>query len=78
MGGRSKLRDERRSAALEEHGYEVLRFWNNEVLSNLGGVLQAIAERLEKAPSPGLRFAKPDLSPEGEVKGPSAHQGVGK
>ena len=48
-----------------QHGYEVVRFWNNDVLTNVEGVLQYIAERLNKAPSPGLRFAKPDLSPEG-------------
>ena len=47
-----------------------IRFWNSDVLTNIDGVLQVIADRLEKAPSPGLRFAKSDLSPEGEVAGP--------
>jgi hypothetical protein len=27
-----------------------LRFWNNDVLQNIDGVLQVIAEKLEKAP----------------------------
>ena len=58
-------RDMVRTAALAQHGYDVIRFWNNDVLANLDGVLQMIAEHLNKAPSPGLRFAKPDLSPEG-------------
>jgi very-short-patch-repair endonuclease len=62
-------RDDRRTAVLAEHGYAVLRFWNDDVLNNTEGVLQIIMEHLAKAPSPGLRFAKPDLSPEGEVTG---------
>ncbi len=57
--------DIRRTRVLAEHGYDVIRFWNNEILSNLEGVLQVLSERLAKAPSPGLRFAKPDLSPKG-------------
>jgi very-short-patch-repair endonuclease len=65
--------DVRRTAVLVAHGYGVMRFWNREVLSNIGGVLDAIAARLEKAPSPGLRKAKSDLSPEGEVSVPAAH-----
>lgn len=63
----AQLDDIRRTAVLAEHGYRVIRFWNNDVLTNLDGVLQIIADRLEKAPSPGLRFTKSDLSPRGEV-----------
>jgi very-short-patch-repair endonuclease len=58
-------RDQQRTAELEQHGYDVIRFWNHDVLSNLEGTVQVISERLSKAPSPGLRFAKPDLSPRG-------------
>src|SRR5215217_653491 len=58
-------RDDLRTQALAEHGYIVARFWNDEVLTNIDGVLTVIAERLAKAPSPGLRFAKSDLSPQG-------------
>nr|WP_295885550.1 endonuclease domain-containing protein [uncultured Devosia sp.] len=57
--------DKLRTTALTEHGYAVMRFWNNDVLSNLDGVVHIIAEHLNKAPSPGLRYAKPDLSPKG-------------
>ena len=32
--------DEQRTKILERFGYRVLRFWNNEVLSNADGVLQ--------------------------------------
>ena len=71
-------RDVVRTAALAQHGYDVIRFWNNEVLTNLDGVLQMIAEHLNKAPSPGLRFAKFDLSPEGrgEAVPPPSPQGT--
>jgi len=39
--------DERRTRVLERFGYRVLRFWDNEVLSNLDGVLERISEALE-------------------------------
>ena len=47
-------RDKMRSAWLEAQGYRVLRFWNNDVLSNLPGVLQIIVTALaERPPLPG-------------------------
>ncbi|HEV2518555.1 MAG TPA: DUF559 domain-containing protein [Devosia sp.] len=61
------MTDVARTEVLGQHGYRVVRFWNSDVLSNIDGVLQMIAETLEKAPSPGLRYAKSDLSPKGEV-----------
>jgi very-short-patch-repair endonuclease len=36
---------------LNDQGFEVLRFWNNDVLANLEGVFQRIEERLNP-PSP--------------------------
>ena len=39
-------RDEQRAAWLNERGYQVLRFWNNEVLVNMEGVLERIREVL--------------------------------
>jgi very-short-patch-repair endonuclease len=39
--------DERRTRVLERFGYRVLRFWDNEMLSNLDGVLERISEALE-------------------------------
>ncbi|MGE3904867.1 MAG: endonuclease domain-containing protein [Reyranellaceae bacterium] len=45
--------DQARDAWLSAHGYRVLRFWNNEVLSNTSGVVEAIMAALsENAPSP--------------------------
>jgi very-short-patch-repair endonuclease len=35
-------RDATRSKFLESEGYRVLRFWNNEVLTNIDGVLEMI------------------------------------
>ena len=40
-------RDAHRTAFLEAEGYRVIRFWNNDVLSNVDGVLQVIAETLK-------------------------------
>ena len=67
----SSATDERRTCTLAEHGYRVLRFWNNDVLQNTDGVLRTIADQLMKAPSPGLRFANADLSPKGRGEGSS-------
>jgi very-short-patch-repair endonuclease len=39
--------DEQRSAELARHGYRVIRFWNNEMLENLDGVLVTIRHALE-------------------------------
>jgi very-short-patch-repair endonuclease len=42
-----------RTKQLERNGYRVLRFWNNEVLGNLDGVLETILARLHRPPHPG-------------------------
>ncbi|MGO3930452.1 endonuclease domain-containing protein [Rhodopseudomonas pseudopalustris] len=39
-----------RDAWLHAHNYRVLRFWNNDVLSNISGVLEVIAAALAEAP----------------------------
>jgi len=41
-----------RTKFLEQKGYRVVRFWNNEVLSELGLVLEEITRKLEDLPSP--------------------------
>jgi very-short-patch-repair endonuclease len=35
-------RDDARTAWLESQGYRVVRFWNNDVLSNIEGVMREI------------------------------------
>ena len=44
--GKGKTRDREREAWLKERGYRVLRFWNNELLANMDGVLEKIVENL--------------------------------
>jgi len=39
--------DAARTCRLETQGYRVLRFWNNEVLENIEGVLMTILEALD-------------------------------
>jgi very-short-patch-repair endonuclease len=41
-----KAADRARTAWLEEQGYHLLRFWNNEVLTNGDGVLEAVLAAL--------------------------------
>jgi very-short-patch-repair endonuclease len=43
---REKERDEERTMRLEERGYRIMRFWNNELLTNQEGVLEKIREVL--------------------------------
>ena len=40
--------DERRTAWLQRRGWRVLRFWNNEILTNSEGVQEAILEALDQ------------------------------
>jgi very-short-patch-repair endonuclease len=51
-------RDMERARFLESQGYRVLRFWNNEVLGNIDGVLELIQSAIRTTPTP-------DPSPQG-------------
>ena len=46
--------DERRTSYLASQGYRVLRFWNNDVIENMSGVLSTIdtAINAERPPTP--------------------------
>jgi very-short-patch-repair endonuclease len=44
--------DEHRTASMMAQGWRVLRFWNNDVLNNLAGVLTIITENLTATPPP--------------------------
>jgi very-short-patch-repair endonuclease len=44
--------DERRTKALSEKGYRLLRFWNNDVMQNTEAVLETILAELNACPSP--------------------------
>lgn len=39
--------DARRTAWLNEAGYDVIRFWNTDVLTNIDGVLETILAKLK-------------------------------
>jgi len=48
--------DAKRTSALESAGYRVIRFWNNDLTSNMDGVLETIAAAAGVAgrePTPG-------------------------
>jgi very-short-patch-repair endonuclease len=45
--GERVAQDAERTRVLEEWGYHVVRFWNNDVLENIDGVLEAILHELE-------------------------------
>ena len=49
---REQLRDRQRDAWLQEQGFTVLRFWNNDVLQNVAGVVEAIRDSLMKGDIP--------------------------
>jgi very-short-patch-repair endonuclease len=60
-GGQHAVRtaaDEERTRVLEANGYRVLRFWNNDVLRNVDGVLEQIQQTIATTPTP-------DPSPQG-------------
>ena len=39
--------DEERTKYLESQGYKVIRFWNNDVMNNIEGVILAIIYAIE-------------------------------
>ena len=44
--GERSAADDDRTRILEAHGYRVLRYWNNDVLSNIDGVLEDIVSAI--------------------------------
>ncbi|HKT17726.1 MAG TPA: endonuclease domain-containing protein [Stellaceae bacterium] len=42
--------DEARSRELVRHGYQVIRFWNNDVIENIEGVIETIKRALDGPP----------------------------
>ena len=60
------LKDEMRTKRLWEEGYRVIRFWDNDVLTNTEDVLQTIKNELQLHPHPS------------QVGSPSPLEGEGK
>ena len=48
-GQHAEQRDRIRTDHLRRRGFRVIRFWNNDVLTNIDGVLQVIGEALATA-----------------------------
>lgn len=44
--------DAKRTKFLESEGYRVLRFWNNDVMKNVDGVLEVIQSSILATPTP--------------------------
>lgn len=42
--------DDRRTDCLQQQGWQVLRFWNNDVMGNIEGVLASIVDALTSLP----------------------------
>ena len=64
----NSVSDARRTSFLQSKGYRVLRFWNNEILTNLEGVAQVITSELS-TPHPA--------QPAAESPSPSRGEGYG-
>jgi very-short-patch-repair endonuclease len=56
--------DRERDDWLKRHNYRVLRFWNNDVMSNMDGVLETIVKALHAAapPHPDRSTVRPFLA----------------
>lgn len=51
-------KDELRTQYLEEKGFQVIRFWNNEVLDNMEGVLTTLSLTLSRQRERGQKEGK--------------------
>ena len=52
-GGQHEVEADRaRTIFLEAQGFRLIRFWNHDVLGNIEGVIETIAEALDKPPHP--------------------------
>jgi len=50
--GTASAADEARTKVLEANGYRVLRYWNNDVLTNIDGVLEDMLKTITTTPTP--------------------------
>ena len=76
-----KAKDEERTRWLETEGYRVLRFWNNDIVENLNGVLETIYAALygsrdtDASPLKHLRRTKDHPTPARSARRPSPSRG---
>lgn len=52
----NKIYDQERSKYFSDIGIKTLRFWNNEINTNIQNVMQKILEELGKKPDPSFRL----------------------
>jgi very-short-patch-repair endonuclease len=64
----ASVSDAARDCYFADHGYRTLRFWNNDVLGNLEGVLASIMMNSHPSPGAAQRAAPPT---------PSRGEGIG-
>ena len=58
--------DQQRTQILEQYGYRVVRFWNNDITENLDGVLRILQQSIgQSSPHPAAADAA-RTSPQGE------------
>ena len=76
-----RQRDERRTWWLESEGYRVIRFWNNDLTSNMNGVLETVYAALygsrdaEKQPLKHKRWRRRHPTPARFARRPSPSRG---
>ncbi len=51
-----------RTADIAAHGYRIIRFWNNEVIENLDGVLETIRQELAAFPHHTPTLSAPEVA----------------
>ena len=71
--GDARAHDDRRTRFMNAEGYRVLRFWNNDVLSNTDGVIEAITISLshrEREGAPKGRKGEGDTPAKGRSPSP--------
>ncbi|MER2519140.1 MAG: endonuclease domain-containing protein [Bdellovibrionales bacterium] len=70
----SNERDERRTKDLKQWGWQILRFWNNDILANAEGVTEAILKALDtNARDSAARFPRPREGERVRVRGRVSH-----
>jgi len=77
-----KEKDDERTQWLNSQGFTVLRFWNNEILTNIDGVMEVVMMECVNQPSrtEGANHPSPQPSPtrgEGAFSSPPFMGGVG-
>jgi len=77
----NRAKDDRRTRWLESEGYRVLRFWNNDIVENLDGVLDTIHAALygsrdtDPVPLKHLRSKRLHPTPARSARRPSPSRG---